>query len=51
MIAFDRGDLERYRDATDPLLKTLTALLATDPRAPRDAIARARQLQRDWALR
>jgi hypothetical protein len=26
-IAFDRGDMERYRDATDPLLKTLTALL------------------------
>jgi hypothetical protein len=26
-IAFDRGDLDRYRDATDPLVKTLTALL------------------------
>jgi hypothetical protein len=26
-VAFDRGDLDRYRDATDPLVKTLTALL------------------------
>jgi hypothetical protein len=26
-IAFDRGDLDRYRDATDALVKTLTALL------------------------
>jgi hypothetical protein len=26
-IAFDRGDLDRYQDATDPLLKTLTGLL------------------------
>ena len=26
-VAFDRGDLERYQDATDPLLKTLIGLL------------------------
>jgi hypothetical protein len=26
-IAFDRGELDRYRDAVDPLVKTLTALL------------------------
>jgi hypothetical protein len=26
-ISFDRGELERYRDAVEPLVKTLTALL------------------------
>lgn len=26
-ITFDRGDVERYRDATDPLIKSLTSML------------------------
>jgi hypothetical protein len=61
--AVSRADLARVRATINVAVQldrlghrdraraTLNALLARDPRAPFDAVARARQLQRGWAER